>query len=466
MTIPTLRKSLSAHAPQALALAACLGLILPAVAAVSADEAAQLKSTLTPMGAERAGSKDGRIPAWTGGYTKVAPGWKNGQPRPDPFAGEKPVVSVSAKNLAEHEGHLSEGVKALMKKHPDFRIDVYPTHRTAAAPDWVYENTFKNATSARLVDKGYGVADAFGGIPFPIPKSGMEVMLNARLAWEGPAQKYPLNTWVVTGDGKRTLSSGGLQTWLWSYYQKDQRDKYLAKPSHYKMGAFTKSSPAAVAGEVILLHETVHEEAVPRSVWQYLVGQRRVRKAPSIAYDTPDTVTSGTGLFDEAFGTLGPLDRHEFKIVGKQEMYVPYNSNRTALAKVEDLVTPRFLNPDHVRWELRRVWVVEATLAPGKRHVMAKRRYYIEEDAWKLVLADHWDAQGQLYHLQYALPYLVPEVPAVVSTVQWGVINLLTGQYYYNCSFNELPQHYPVPQLPQDLNEGMLSPEAIATGAR
>lgn len=438
----------------------------PALAAVSAEEAAKLKTTLTPLGAEKAGNADGSIPAWDGGYTKVAPGWKNGQPRPDPFAAEKPVASISAKNAAQYDARLSEGVKTLMKKYPDFRIDVYPTHRSAAAPAWVYENTFKNATSAKVADNGYGVVDAYGGIPFPIPKTGIEVMLNARLAWEGVAQKYPLNTWVVTGDGHRTMSSAGVMSWLWPYYYKDARDSYLAKPTHYKIGSFVKSDPSAVAGEVILLHETVNEEKVPRGVWQYLVGQRRVRKAPSIAYDTPDTVTSGTGLFDESFGTMGPIDRHEYKIVGKQEMYIPYNSNKTALAKVDELVTPKFLNPDHVRWELHRVWVVEATLLPGKRHVMTKRRYYIDEDGWKMVMADHWDAQGQLYHLQYTLPYLAPDIPAVVSTVQWGIINLLTGQYYYNCNFNDLPQHFPVPEVPKQLNEAMLSPEAIATGAR
>jgi hypothetical protein len=442
----------------------CATAATTATAAVSPDEAQKLKSTLTPLGADKAANKDGSIPAWDGGYTKVPAGWKNGDPRPDPFASEKPLVSISAKNMAEHESKLSDGVKAMMKRYPGFRIDVYPTHRTHAAPAWVYDNTFKNATSAKLVDNGYGVEGAYGGIPFPIPKDGFEAFQNSRLAWSGGAERYALNTWVITSDGKRTLSSAGTQTWLWPYYYKDGRDKF--KNEIYKVGSFVKSAPSAVAGEALVFHEPI-TSATPRGIWQYLVGQRRIRKAPSVAYDTPDTVTSGTGLFDEAFGSFGPMDRHGYKLVGKQEMYIPYNANRAALASVDELVKPNHLNPDHVRWELHRVWVVEADLLPGKRHALPKRRYYLDEDSWGVVMADHWDAQGQLYHMFYQLPYLAPDVPAVVTgTVMWGVYNLLTGQYYYNCNWNGEKVHYPVPSVPKQLNEAMLSPETIATDAR
>lgn len=441
---------------------AATGLLAPAHAAVSADEAAKLKTTLTPLGAERAGNKDGTIPAWDGGYTKLPAGWKNGDPRPDVFAGEKPLLSISAKNLAEHEARLTDGTKALMKRYPSFRIDVYPTHRTHAAPQWVYDNTFKNATTAKLIDGGYGVEGAYGGIPFPIPKDGFEVFMNHRLAWTGVAERYQLNTWVVTADGKRTLSSAGVESWLWPYYFKDGQDKFKGL---YKLGSFIKSAPSAVAGEALVFHEPLNA-ATPRGIWQYLVGQRRIRKAPSVAYDTPDTVTSGTGLFDQAFGSFGPMDRHAYKLIGKQEMYIPYNANKSQLVSVDDIVKPSHLNPDHVRWELHRVWVVEADLLQGKRHAHPKRRYYIDEDTWGIVLSDHWDAQGQLHQMFYQLPYLAPDVPAVVSDVVWGVMNLLTGQYYYNCNWNGEKVHFAIPQVPKDINEASLSPESIATDAR
>src|SRR5207249_1637535 len=134
----------------------------PASAGVSADEAAKLGGTLTPFGAEKAGNKDGTIPPWTGGETKPAPGL-NGKKRPDIYATEKPVFSITGQNYAKYEDKLTDGQIALLKKFPDYRIDVYPTHRSAAAPQWVYDNTLKNAKNASLAEDGNSVKGAYGG---------------------------------------------------------------------------------------------------------------------------------------------------------------------------------------------------------------------------------------------------------------------------------------------------------------
>src|SRR5450830_1041892 len=157
-------------------------------AAVSAEEAAALKAALTPMGAEKAANKDGTIPAWNGGLTTVTPGFIKGGRRPDPFASDKAVYSVDAKNVQEHAARLPDGVKQLMQRYPNsFRVDVYPTRRTAAAPQYVYDNTFRNATRAKMVETSAGPVPegAFAGVPFPIPKTGAEVMWNALLRWRG-----------------------------------------------------------------------------------------------------------------------------------------------------------------------------------------------------------------------------------------------------------------------------------------
>ncbi|MBW8848834.1 MAG: DUF1329 domain-containing protein, partial [Burkholderiales bacterium] len=288
-------------------LATALLLAGPALAAVSAEEAAKLKTTLTPLGAERAANKDGTIPPWTGGLTKASPGFKPGDARPDPFAAEKPLYSINAKNMAQYDAHLSDGVKALMKKYPDFRIDVYPTHRTAAAPQWVYDNTFKNATRAKLVDNGHGTEGAYGGTPFPIPKDGYEVFQNHRLAWVGSYAQAPVRVWVVTADGKRAMASGGTQSFRRQFY--DPEGSLEKFDGYAGLGKFVVSEPGSKAGEAILAHDNLNASN-PRGLWQYLVGQRRVRKAPSVAYDTPDSVTSGIGLFDEAFMLFGPIDKH------------------------------------------------------------------------------------------------------------------------------------------------------------
>jgi hypothetical protein len=438
-------------------LAALLAASLPALAAVTAEEAARLKSTLTPVGAEKAGNKAGTIPAWDGGLSKAPAAYRNGDARPDPFAADKPLLSISAKNMAEHADKLTDGVQALMKKHPDFHIDVYPTRRSAAAPQFVYDNTFQNATRAKTVDGGHGVEGAYGGIPFPIPKDGYEAIWNHRLAWRGGNFTMPVRVWVVTADGKRSMASGGVQTVNQTYYDKNgSLDKF---DGFYQFGKFVVNAPGSKAGEAILAHDGVNASA-PRGLWQYLVGQRRVRKAPSVAYDTPDSVTSGIGLFDEAFNLFGPIDKHDLKLVGKKEIYIPYNNNRAAAAKVEDLVTPGTLNPAQVRWELHRVWEVEATLAAGKRHVVPKRKYYIDEDSWQIVLFDGWDAKGQLWRTNYSLMLTAPDIPAVTSFVLWGGYDMQTGAYYLNMASNELPRQY---EVKEPIQRAFFSPEALAS---
>lgn len=432
-----------------------------ALAAVGADEAAKLKTTLTPLGAEKAGSKDGAIPAWTGGMTKAPAGYKPGDVRPDFFAGEKPLYSVTAQNVAQYADKLTDGVKGLLKKYPKYRVDVYPTHRTAAAPQWVYDNTFKNATQAKLTEGGFAVDGAFGGTPFPIPKSGNEAMWNAVLAWQGETLHHPSRCWMVTADGKIALASEGQQNKMFPYYAKNgSLENYKG---YYGVGRYVQSAPASKAGEAILAHDSTVSFS-QRGIWQYLVGQRRVRRAPAVAYDTPDSVTSGVGFFDEAFMLFGPWDHHDYKLVGKKEILVPYNNNRADAAKPEDLVGPQHLNPDLVRWELHRVWEVEANLAPGKRHVVAKRKYYLDEDSWQILLSDGWDAQGQLWRTSYTLTLLAPDTPALYGSVFWGVYNLQTGGYYLNAASNGLTEQ--AATAPK-LSEKFFSPEELANlGAR
>ena len=104
-------------------------------AGVSGDEAAKLKTTLTPLGAERSGNAAGTIPPWDGGLTKVA---KPGEPVVDQFS-DKPILTLTAANFEQHQANLAEGTMAMFKKHSDFRMQVYKTQRTAAAPQWVYD---------------------------------------------------------------------------------------------------------------------------------------------------------------------------------------------------------------------------------------------------------------------------------------------------------------------------------------
>jgi len=378
-----------------------------AQAAVSADEAAQLKSTLTPLGAEKAGT----IPAWDGGL-KQASGAKVGDLPVNAYPNDKPILKIDAKNAAQHAAKLSEGTQALMKKYPDFYVNVYPTRRSAAAPAYVYDNTFKNATRCKTKEGGMSVEGCFGGVPFPIPKDGTEAMWNYLLRVEPEAVSYGFKNLVVSSDGARSLATRNDIWWQYPYFYKDGSPESWS--GEYFLERFNATEPPYKAGESLVIRDSIDAKN-PRQAWQYLVGQRRVRRAPTVAYDTPDFVASGANYFDEVQGFLGHLDRYSWKLVGKQELYIPYNSNSLVTAKVDEAFAKNHLNPEKMRWELHRVWVVEATVAAGKRHAVPKRRFFLDEDSWTLGLMDGYDAEGKLWRTTQVLSFAVPSVPVVMQ---------------------------------------------------
>jgi len=395
-------------------------------AAVSVDEAQKLKTTLTPLGAERAGNATGTIPAWTGGYTTVAPGYKTGDLRPDPFGSDKVVSTITAKDADKQGDKLSDGTKALLKKYPDsFRLEIYPTRRSAALPQWVYDNTFRNATSAKTKNGGIAIEGAYGGTPFPIPMDGAEAMWNHRLTFSGTTSTLSFANYTGTADGKQVLVSKGANHFYWPYY--DPATPWNANfTGAYVQVRVATTDPAFKSGESLLFIDSLDR---PRQAWQYFPGQRRVRKSPTVCCDTPNDINSGQEYFDEGFMWSGDLDRYNWKLVGKQEMYIPYNNNRWIGLPTEKRYASHHVEPSSIRWELHRVWIVEATLAEGKRHVIPKRRFYLDEDTWAAVLSEGWDADGKLWRFGMGVPSVVSEGPFVHGNFPWFNHNLQTGTW-------------------------------------
>jgi hypothetical protein len=423
-----------------------------------AQDAQQLKTTLNPLGGEKAGNKDGSIPAWTGGLTTPTPGFKNGGKRPDPFANEKPLFSINSKNMDQYADKLTDGTKAMLKKYPDtYRIDVYQTHRTAAAPQWVYDNTFKNATRAKIVTTGSGPtpSGAYAGIPFPMPKSGIEVMWNHELRWRGVDWYLDVHQYLGTADGRLVLSTDGQAEQTMPYYYKDvPPEKWTGE---YWFIHLVNAGPPIRAGEQVVGRENVDHDKTQS--WVYLTGQRRVRKLPLPCCDTPTPATAGVMSFDELEVWSGRMDRFDWKLLGKQEIYIPYNSNRSLTpTKDSALLMKHHLNPDHVRWELHRVWVVEATLKPGQRHQAAKSRYYVDEDSWIAVLGDRWDAKGQLWKHLWNIPYAMPDLPAVAD-LNFGYYDMTSGAWYSANMYNEKPDQYKITSRWPDK---IFTPDAMA----
>lgn len=405
-----------------------------AMAAVSVEEAEKLKTTLTPFGAERAGNADGTIPAWEGVYTKAIPGSEPGVRLADPFADEKPLLSITAENMEQYADKLSEGQQAMLKRYPQsYRLDIYPTHRTAGAPQWVYDNTYQNALRGKMV--GDVPENVFGGVPFPIPQSGAEIMWNHLLKWGGESYTYSTSQYQFTAAGQRVLISKASGKFNIPYYSKDGSVEEFSKDQEYLMTRLSNTAPPIQAGGQTLLRFNLNSDK--DQAWTYLLGQRRVRKIPTPCCETPSPTAGGLASIDETQVWNGRLNRFDWKILGKREMYIPYNSNRLMQpADDDEVLGEHHLNPDHVRWELHRVWVVEANLREGERHVSPRSRYYCDEDTWICMLGDRWDSHGQLWKAAWMIPIVIPELPGLVGSA-FGSYDLLSGSGYASTLMNE-----------------------------
>lgn len=387
--------------------AALIGSSVAAMAAVGADEAKQLGTTLTPWGAEKAGNKAGTIPAYTDGQVKPPANYDPKKPgvRPDPFAEEKPLYSVTAANMAQHADQLSDTAKALLQKYPSFRMDVFPTHRTQRYPAYVNDRSLKNAAACKSVNNGLTIEGCYGGVPFPIPKTGNEVMWNHNLRYHTPSYVGSFRNFLVDSGGGINMQG---ENELWGEYPTvyPEKNGVLSPSDPYWLIRVNSTGPARKAGEKLSFIDYLDPIQNPRKVWQYLPGQRRVKLAPDLAYDTPNPQSGGATLMDEASLFLGALDRFDFKLIGKKEMLIPYNVFKLfdeAACPEAKRYLKGHIGPDCLRWELHRVWEVEATLKPGARHAYAKRKFYFDEDQPGVGASDNYDAAGKLYRGLFGL---------------------------------------------------------------
>ncbi|HET9593975.1 MAG TPA: DUF1329 domain-containing protein [Anaeromyxobacteraceae bacterium] len=400
-----------------------------ASAKIGADEAKKLHENLTGVGAEKSGNADGSIPEYTGGLTSPPSAYKAGSgSRVDPFAAEKPSLSVDAKNLASHEAKLSEGTKAMLKKYPGYRLDVYPTHRTAALPKAALDKTATAAVAAHTANDGQSLVDAHAAIPFPIPQTGAEAMWNHLVRYQPACTQVKFSAYFVEPGGRATLASsaeGWIQTPYW-------QEGSSADANVYFRTRLTYDGPSRRAGEAVLFVDPVDYAQKGRRAYQYLPGQRRVKLAPDLAYDTPNPATAGGSTFDDIYLFNGALDRYDFTLVGKKEIYVPYNAYRAVYQSNPDqLLKAGFLSPDQVRWELHRVWVVDAKLKAGKRHAYSRRTFYLDEDSWTVLLSDEYDARGQLYRVGNALMAPLYDAPSPAADAH-AIYDLTSGAYSVN----------------------------------
>lgn len=407
-------------------------------AAATPEEAKQLGTALTEFGAEKAGNADSSIPAYTGGLESV-PGYdpKTSAHYVDPFAGDKVLYSVDAKNAAQYDAMLTAGTKALMAAHPDFRIDVYPSHRSVHYPAWMLQNIVKNATTAKLTGEveGDAVAGAdkgnlpYPGVPFPIPKNGYEVMWNYKLH-PGPAVTHDYTTaYLIDSAGNVSNLPGTDEYFLHPWSDKTGKLRGGVYDSWLGFSAMLTDPPSS-AGIVFLNFYLPTAAEGGQKVWFYTPGQRRVRMAPEFAYDVPIASYGGVIVWDEIFGFVGRMDRFDFKLVGKKEMLVPYNVYGPTQTMVhKDYLGPKFVNPGSLRFEKHRVWVVEATRKPSARHAYSKRTFYIDEDSWAILASESYDNAGKIWRATHMLEYPTYDTGGV-NVDGWATYDLIKGNYF------------------------------------
>jgi hypothetical protein len=369
------------------------------VAKISPDKAAELDGPkLTCMGAERAGSPSG-IPEYSGKWVGQWPGMKGkfGY-EPGPYADEKPQFTITSANMAQYADKLTEGQKALLKKYPTYKVNVYPSHRDFGVPDWACETTKKNAVTSELVDDGRGVTGIGGGPTFPIPQNGLEVIWSNIVSYRAWTEESVCDI--------ANVYSNGSVAWGRQHFRTMNRMMDPSKRLKFedeKINAYFNTAyslPERDKGYVAVGFQPNNFAKDATQAWQYLPGTRRVRQAPEIGFDYP-VPPAGARTVDDDYGFNGSPERYTWKLVGKKEMYVPYNNFKVNDPAVtyKQLITPSIPNSDYLRYELHRVWVLEANLKDGVRHIYKKRQMYLDEDSWQVLWVDNYDGRDQLWRI-------------------------------------------------------------------
>ena len=422
---------------KAVALVGILALSLAAqqaVAKVSKEEADHLGKDLTPVGAEKAGNKEGTIPVWAPETQHGA--LKDEWPSNPKIDAEKPVFTITKANMAQYANKLSDGHRKLLSTYDSYKMNVYPSHRVAAFQEPINKSTYDNALNATLT----GTDDPAGakmGFPFPIAKSGAEAIWNHKLKWRGEAATRYNNQMIVQPSGDFQLTKI-IEDVQFDYASIKHPQVLDADHKQFLRYLSRTVAPPRLAGTFILVLEKASTGNEGRAAWLYSPGLKRIRRAPTVCCDNPYEGTDGNQFYDQVDMFNGALDRYNWKLVGKKEMIVPYDSNKIAgkTIKYKDLARPKHLNQDLPRYELHRVWVVEATLKAGTSHTFKKRVMYLDEDSWNIMMVDDFDNRDQLFQFQEGHLIFAPNIMAT-STVPEVIYHFDSGRYFITAAFNE-----------------------------
>jgi hypothetical protein len=429
-----------------------------AMSQVSQAEAERLGRDLTPIGAERAGNADGTIPEWTGGLSEPPAniGFQPGGHRPNPFPDDEVLFTIDNSNYRDHAHDLTPGQIAMFENYSTYTMPVYQSRRTCAYPQHVYDATRRNATRARLTDDGNGVIDAVIGFPFPFPTEGVHLIWNHNLRYRGYMATRQFANLAPMPNG--TFSPVTVQDqaiFLYSNPNLERLEDINNVSLKYLQSVI---APARRAGSIILVHETINQAVRQRDAWQYSPGTRRVRRAPTIAYDNPQTYSDGQTTSDNFDMYNGAPDRYRWVLHGKEERYIAYNTYRIASPDVRysDIAQAGHINQDLNRYERHRVWKVEGTLREGARHVYQRRVKWFDEDSYFMAMGDLYDSRGEMWRFQEGLTINYYDGPLCFSAGE--IVYDLTNRRY---SIQGLTAQEPPINLRANLSEDEFDPSAL-----
>lgn len=433
------------------------GLSGQALSSVTVSEAQRLKQDLTPVGAERGANASGSIPKWTGGLSEGPANWRKGQTEVNPFPEDHALFVITADNMHLYEDKLSEGSRQMLSQYgPDFFMPVYQTRRTAAFPERVYEKSYENALSAEVLDNGNGVRNTIMTSPFPIPKNGLEVIWNHILRYRGEEVSFRSASATPQVDGSYNPVVNQYD-YYFAYSKKDAELEDIDNKIFYLKT--DTISPSNLAGTITLVHETLDQVRSPRLAWRYDSGSRRLRRSPNLAYETDLPNSSSLRSVDQKDMYNGAPNQYNWELKGKREMFVPYNAYKLHDQSVrpDDVIRAGHINQKLARYELHRVWVVEATRRTGIKHIYDRRVFYVDEDSWQILMSEEYDESGNLWRVSEAHNISYYGMPAFWTTMEM-TYDLKAKRYY----IDGLDDNYPA----YDFNPGFRGNEFTASSAR
>ncbi len=388
------------------------------------------------IGADPGPNATGEIPAWEGNKNTTCPaGLEPGSYIPNPWKGDKPLYRIDHTNVDEYKDRLSPGQIMRIKRFKTFYMNVYKSRRNLEFFPEYYETSRKNMKTARVSADGQ-LEGWNGAVAFPTPKSGVEAIWNIRRMYMGDDTE--------SREAKRIVSpSGRIRKLITEVKVTTLQGRLLSKGHPNPEGYHSKirqvyTFPTEDWGRAALL---VHFLDIRKKsdAWMYLPTMRRVRRTPTMR---DGFQTEGEFTMDDYQEFMGDVTLWDWKLLGKKEMYISENNYDLFLpdATDKDECLPGHLNPQRIRYELRRVWIVEGTLKPGTTHQYSKRVGYYDEDSWMPSMADRYDRRGNLWRMYECYPFADPcQKVRIFSGYTYQ--NLETGRYdLYGGDRKEVPR--------------------------